>query len=52
MKKKKTDHFRITKVAIAKLSTFETQEIKGGTVPTDPNMTDHPNENNICFAAK
>ncbi|WP_430409441.1 hypothetical protein [Kordia sp.] len=52
MKKRQTKKFQFSKIAIAQFTNEKALKVKGGTAPTDPNMTDHPNENNICFAVK
>ncbi|MGH1388232.1 hypothetical protein [Kordia sp.] len=52
MKKRETKKFQFSKAVIAQFTSLKALEVKGGTIPTDPNMTDHPNENNICFGAK
>ncbi len=52
MKKRQAKKFQFSKMAIAQFKSEKASKVKGGTVPTDPNMTDHPDENNICFAAK
>jgi hypothetical protein len=52
MKKNQTKKFRFLKVAVARLADLKTLEIKGGTAPTGPNMTEAPDDNNICWAEK
>ncbi|MBC8754725.1 hypothetical protein H2O64_08590 [Kordia sp. YSTF-M3] len=52
MKNKQTKKFQFSKETITKFKALNAQEIKGGTIPTDPHMTAAPDENNVCFAIK
>ncbi|WP_156169056.1 hypothetical protein [Kordia jejudonensis] len=52
MKKRQAKKFQFSKIAIAQFTSEKALKVKGGTVPTDPNMSNHPDEQNICWAAK
>ncbi|QHI36006.1 hypothetical protein IMCC3317_13590 [Kordia antarctica] len=52
MKKNQIKKLQLTKIDIAKITDMFTSEIKGGTDPVSPPMSEAPDRNGVCYAIK
>ena len=52
MKKSRIKNLELSKKSIALITSIKTTEIKGGTEPVSPPMSQQPDRHGVCYAIK